>query len=65
MKNIAMCLFLTALLSGCCGNAEMKRVAMGEPILPIHETGDTTEVFLTDQDAETISPAKCRWHAST
>ena len=48
MKNIAMCLFLTALLSGCCGNAEMKRVAMGEPILPIHETGDTTEVFLTD-----------------
>ena len=43
-----MCLFLTALLSGCCGNAEMKRVAMGEPILPIHETGDTTEVFLTD-----------------
>lgn len=48
MKNIAMYLFLTALLSGCCGNAEMKRVAMGEPILPIHETGDTTEVFLTD-----------------
>ena len=48
MKNIAMCLFLTALLSGCCGNVEMKRVAMGEPILPIHETGDTTEVFLTD-----------------
>ena len=48
MKKLAMCVVLAALLSGCCGNAEMKRVATGEPILPIHETGDTTEIWLTD-----------------
>ena len=48
MKKLAMCVVLAALLSGCCGNAEMKRVATGEPILPIHETGDSTEIWLTD-----------------
>ena len=42
-------LFLaTVVLCGCGGNKELKRVATGEPILPIHETGDTTEVYLTD-----------------
>ena len=37
-----------ALLCSCCGNKELKRVATGEPILPIREAGDTTEVYLTD-----------------
>ncbi len=41
--------YLVALvLCGCGGNAELKRVATGEPILPIREAGDTTEVYLTD-----------------
>jgi glycosidase len=48
MKKLAMCIVVAALLSGCCGNAELKRVAQGEPILPIREAGDTTEVYLTD-----------------
>ena len=48
MKNLGMLIVTAALLIGCCGNSELKRVAMGEPILPIREAGDTTEVYLTD-----------------
>ena len=48
MKNLGMCIVVAALLSACCGNSELKRVATGEPILPIREAGDTTEVYLTD-----------------
>ena len=48
MKPIGLFLVAMAVLSGCCGNAELKRVAKGEPILPICEEGDTTEVYLTD-----------------
>ena len=48
MKKLAMCIVVAALLSGCCGNAELKRVAQGEPILPNREARDTTEVYLTD-----------------
>ena len=48
MKNLGMCLVAVVLLCGCGGTSEMKRVAEGEPILPIREAGDTTEVYLTD-----------------
>ena len=48
MKKYLMLFLATAVLCGCGGNKELKRVAMGEPILPIRETGDTTEVYLTD-----------------
>ena len=48
MKNLGMCLVVAALLSACCGNSDLKRVAQGEPILPIREAGDTTEVYLKD-----------------
>ena len=48
MKNLGMCLVAVVLLCGCGGPSEMKRVAEGEPILPIREAGDTTEVYLTD-----------------
>ena len=48
MKNLGVCLVVAALLSACCGNSELKRVAAGEPILPIREAGDTTVVYLTD-----------------
>lgn len=39
---------MAAVLCGCSGNAELKRVATGEPILPIREAGDTTVAYLTD-----------------
>ena len=48
MKNLGVCLVVAALLTACCGNSELKRVAAGEPILPIREAGDTTVVYLTD-----------------
>jgi len=48
MKTIGMCIVAMAVLCGCCGNAELKRVATGEPIIPIREAGDTTVVYLTD-----------------
>ena len=47
MKKLMFYLF-ALVLCGCGGNAELKRVATGEPILPIREAGDTTEVYLTD-----------------
>ena len=48
MNKLAMFVVVAALLGSCCGNDELKRVAQGEPILPIREAGDTTEVYLTD-----------------
>jgi len=48
MKKYLMLVLAVVMLCGCSGNKELKRVAMGEPILPIRETGDTTEVYLTD-----------------
>ena len=48
MKIKLMLVLAVVMLCGCSGNKELKRVAMGEPILPIRETGDTTEVYLTD-----------------
>ena len=48
MKKVGLLLLTVAMLCSCCGNKELKRVATGEPILPIREAGDTTEVYLTD-----------------
>ncbi len=48
MKKYLMFALAMVMLCGCGGNKELKRVAAGEPILPIRETGDTTEVYLTD-----------------
>ena len=48
MKKLGMFVLAAVVLCGCSGNKELKRVATGEPILPIYEAGDTTEVYLTD-----------------
>ena len=48
MKKILLFFAMAAVLCGCSGNAELKRVATGEPILPIREAGDTTVAYLTD-----------------
>ena len=48
MKQLAFYLISAVLLCGCNDHAEMSRVASGEPIIPIRETGDTTVVWLTD-----------------
>lgn len=47
MKNIGLILFAVIALCSC-GNADLKRVATGEPIIPIREAGDTTVAYLTD-----------------
>ena len=39
---------MAALLGSCCGNKELKRVADGEPIIPVRAAGAATEVYLTD-----------------
>lgn len=48
MKKYGLFLVALIVLCGCQENAELKGVAMGEPILPLHEAGDTTIAYLTD-----------------
>ena len=48
MKKLATLVMAVALLTACVGNAELKKIAVGEPILPIHYQGDTMTVYLTD-----------------
>lgn len=48
MKKIGLMLVTVMMLCGSCGDAVLKRVATGEPILPIREAGDTTVAYLTD-----------------
>lgn len=48
MRNFGLFLAAMIILCGCQENAELKSVAMGEPILPLHEAGDTTVAYLTD-----------------
>ena len=47
-NNILSILAMAALLGSCCGNKELKRVADGEPIIPVRAAGAATEVYLTD-----------------
>ena len=47
MKKLAFILLGVALLCAC-GNPDLKNVAIGEPIIPIHESGAVTELYLTD-----------------
>ena len=47
-NNILSILAMAALLGSCCGNKELKRVADGEPIIPVRAAGPATEVYLTD-----------------
>ena len=49
MKHVGLFVVVAAMLCGCCGqNAEIKRVAYGEPIMPIRLAEDSTVIYLTD-----------------
>ena len=62
MKHFALYILAAAALSSCCGESELERVAVGEPILPIRESGAVTEVYLTDYlpsvDLEKLGPVQ-------
>ena len=47
MKKLASFLIPAVLLCSC-GNPELKRVALGDPIIPIREADGVTEIYLTD-----------------
>ena len=59
MKKLGFIFATAMMLLASCGDPALKRVATGEPILPIRVTGDTTVVYLTDYlpsvDPQTIS----------
>ena len=48
MKHLASLIISAAVLCSCCGNAELARVASGNPIIPVRETGNPTVAWLTD-----------------
>ena len=48
MKHPALFIISAALLYSCCGNADIARVASGDPIIPLRETGSPTVAWLTD-----------------
>lgn len=48
MRKVMLFLAAVLVLSSCQKNLEFCRIAYGEPIMPIHLTADSTEVFLTD-----------------
>ena len=48
-STILACIVAAMMLTGCCcSNKDLKRVATGEPIIPVRITGCATEVYLTD-----------------
>ncbi|MBO4621422.1 MAG: hypothetical protein J5635_01995, partial [Paludibacteraceae bacterium] len=48
MRKVMLFLAAALVLSSCQKDQEFRRIAYGEPIMPIHLTADSTEVFLTD-----------------
>ncbi|MBR4809050.1 MAG: hypothetical protein IK031_02070 [Bacteroidales bacterium] len=47
MKHLTSTLIIAALACSCV-NPELKRAELGNPIIPVRETGAVTEVYLTD-----------------
>lgn len=62
MKKLLLYVLSVVLVCSCASNTELKGVAIGEPILPIREAGDTTIVYLTDYlpsvDLKTLGDVK-------